>query len=644
MRRILDLAGYDLRLGKPAAADEVLVWGRSPVASRGEAVATATGSRLVRVEDAFLRGLFPGRSGEPPLGLVIDRTGIYFDASQPSDLETLLATDPLDDTALLNRARDAVARMQAAHLTKFAALDPDIAPPDPGYVLVIDQTEGDASIRHGGADRATFQEALYWAAEDHPGARILVKTHPETAAGHRPGHLSADDLQGYGGRAKLYSEPVSPWRLMDGAIAVYTVTSQLGFEAILAGHRPVVFGQPFYAGWGLSDDRRDIPRRGRRLTRAQLAAACLILYPIWYDPYRDRLGTVEDALGTLEAEARAWREDRAGATIFGASGWKHRHLRRFFGTHGRVGIAATAGAARRHGAPLLVWASAATPKGLTPAARIEDGFLRSRGLGARLVPPLSLVRDDLGIYYDPTRPSRFEACVAEAAALPAAQLDRAARLVATLTGAGLTKYSTGAPFDIPQPGDRAVMLVVGQVENDASLRHGAGPVATNAALLAWARSAFPAAFLIYKPHPDVEAGLRPGRVDDLSPADHVARGADPAALLSQVNRVVTMTSTLGFEAILRGVPVTTLGAPFYAGWGLTDDRGPVPARRAARPSVDALAHAALISYPRYLDPVTQRPCPPEIAVARLADGVGFRPTPSLRLLARLQDLRGRLAR
>ena len=46
--------------------------------------------------------------------------------------------------------------------------------------------------------------------------------------------------------------------LMEGAVAVYTVSSQLGFEAILAGHRPQVFGQPFYAGWGLSEDRNPV--------------------------------------------------------------------------------------------------------------------------------------------------------------------------------------------------------------------------------------------------------------------------------------------------------------------------------------------------------------------------------------------------
>ena len=44
-------------------------------------------------------------------------------------------------------------------------------------------------------------------------------------------------------------------------VGVYTVSSQMGFEAIFAGHRPRVFGKPFYAGWGLTEDDEVIPRR-----------------------------------------------------------------------------------------------------------------------------------------------------------------------------------------------------------------------------------------------------------------------------------------------------------------------------------------------------------------------------------------------
>ena len=296
------------------------------------------------------------------------------------------------------------------------------------------------------------------------------------------------------------------------------------------------------------------------------------------------------------------------------------------------------------GRGLLVWAGK-EPPGLTAPRilRVEDGFLRSRGLGADLIPPLSLVADDLGIYYDPTRPSRLEALIA--GPVPPGGLARAEALVARLVAQGVTKYNLpGAVPDLPT-GHR--VLVPGQVEDDASIRLGAGEVRTNLALLQATRAARPAAILIYKPHPDVEAGLRPGAVaeaDLAGLADVVARKTDPAALLAACDEVWTMTSALGFEALLRGVPVTCLGAPFYAGWGLTADLGPVPDRRAhapdghplPRPSLLALAHAALIAYPRCFDPVTRRPCPPEVVVERLTTGTIPSPGALNRLLAKAQ--------
>ncbi len=56
-----------------------------------------------------------------------------------------------------------------------------------------------------------------------------------------------------------------------------------------------------------------------------------------------------------------------------------------------------------------------------------------------------------------------------------------------------------------------------------------------------------------------------------------------------------MTSLTGFEALLRGKAVFTYGLPFYAGWGLTQDRHAHP-RRHRRLSIDELVAAALIGY------------------------------------------------
>jgi len=631
LRRILALSGYRLRLGLPGADDAVAVWGASPTAHRGLAVAARRGVPVLRVEDAFLRSLHPGRAGEPPIGLALDWSGAHFDPAQPSDLERILTENPLDDTALLNRARDAIARIREQRLTKYSGFDPDAPLPEPPYVLVIDQTRGDASVAASGADVARFREMLVFAQVEHPGMPVVIKTHPETRAGFRPGHFGpADETD----RVRLLTDPVDPWALFEGAVGVYTVSSQLGFEAILADHKPRVFGQPFYAGWGLTQDEDPVPRRRRSLTRAQLFAAAMILYPTWYDPYRDRLCPLEGALDALEAQTRAWREDRLGWVAAGMRLWKRRPLQAMFGREKRVIFSDDPAKAARTGRRRMVWAARATDG--DDAVRVEDGFLRSRGLGAELVPPLSLVTDDLGIYYDPRRPSRLEQLIARRAVLRADQTTRASRLIAALTGAGLSKYNLeGKTYDLP-PGRR--ILVPGQVEDDASIRTGTGAVDTNQSLLQAARAANPDAVIVYKPHPDVEAGLRKGATDTEGLADVIASHADPSALLDQVEELWTMTSLIGFEALLRGVQVTTLGAPFYAGWGLTRDLGEIPARRTARPRLEGLVHAALIDYPRYRDPVTGLPCPVEVIVERLAADQVPRPALANRSLSKLQGL------
>ncbi|MCE8554944.1 capsular polysaccharide biosynthesis protein [Ruegeria pomeroyi] len=629
LRRVLSLAGYDIRLGLPGDGDLVGIWGNSPTAHRGLAVAARRSAPLLRVEDAFLRSLFPGRAGEPPLGLLLDRAGVHFDPATPSDLEQMLATHPLDDTALLNRARDAMARIRESHLSKYSATDPDLTPPEPGYVLVVDQTRGDASVTASRGTDALFREMLVFAQEEHPGARVLIKTHPETAAGFRTGHYGDTDVST---RVSLYDAPISPWTLLDGAVGVYTLSSQLGFEAILAGHKPRVFGQPFYAGWGLSLDEHPVPRRERRLTRAQVFAAAMILYPTWYDPFRDRLCELETVLDTLEAQTRAWRQDRSGWTAGGMRLWKRKPLKQMFGQYGKVSF--TDSPAPSDPRPHMVWAARAS--GANEITRVEDGFLRSRGLGAKLVPPLSLVTDESGIYYDPTRPSDLETLIARRATLRDDQRQRAETLIRTLTTARISKYNLGGTLPDLPPGHR--ILVPGQVEDDASILTGTGEIRSNLDLLRSVRAAHPQAVIVYKPHPDVEAGLRVGDIDPGTLADVIATQADPMQLLDQVNEVWTLTSLLGFEALLRGLPVTTLGAPFYAGWGLTRDLGPVPARRQARPDLAGLVHATLIDYPRYWDPQSGRPCPVEVAALRLETGRIPHPGPANRLLAKFQGM------
>lgn len=632
VRRILDLAGYDIKIGAPGPDDLVGVWGHSPTSPRGEAVAAHRSAQIVRIEDSFLRSVKLGRDGDLPIGLNIDTKGVHFDPTTPSDLETILTEDPLDDTALLNRAKSGITALKVAQISKYNSFDPALPVPDPGYVLVIDQTRKDASIKASGADSNTFREMLFYAQTEHTGAKIIVKTHPETAAGHRDGYFTQKDTSD---RIVLSDENLSPWALFEGAIAVYTVSSQLGFEAILAGHKPVVFGQPFYAGWGLTDDRNPLQRRQRNLTRAQLFAGAMILYPTWYDPFHDRLCSYEEAAATLTCLAQAWRNDYRGWVAADMRLWKRKPLQQIFGGPKPVIFSKGAQAAAKAKARdrrVMCWGADDSRN----AVRIEDGFLRSRGLGADLIAPLSLVLDDVGIYYDASRPNRLENLINASEGLDQNARDRASALITRITDARLSKYNTKSDQLPDLPKGRRI-LVPGQVEDDASIKFGTMDVASNAALLEAVRASNPAAVIIYKPHPDVEAGLRPGAVPHADTlADVVLQKVDPIDAIDAVDEIWTMTSLLGFEALLRGKQVTCLGMPFYAGWGLTDDRAMPIARREARVDLTALVHAALIAYPRYYDPITRLACPVEVIVDRIENNDLPKASTSNRSLAKLQ--------
>lgn len=301
------------------------------------------------------------------------------------------------------------------------------------------------------------------------------------------------------------------------------------------------------------------------------------------------------------------------ACLVGIAPWKRRRVRAMFALGREVPHAKSAGEALRHararGGAIAGWASR-LPAGLPDQAeregialwRIEDGFIRSAGLGAALVQPCSLVIDRQGMYYDPAQPSDLETLLQQRTFAPA-ELVRAERLIERLRARGATKYNlAGAAPELPA--NRRVVLVLGQVDDDLSVALG-GAGASVAGMLEAVRAEEGDACIVFKPHPDVAAGLRRGVTTPAGCLD--ASDMDLNALFARADRVHVLTSLGGFEALLRGREVVVHGAPFYAGWGLTADRRP-PLRRTRRLTLAELAAGALISYPQYFDPVRQRPC------------------------------------
>jgi capsular polysaccharide export protein len=462
--------------------------------------------------------------------------------------------------------------------------------------------------------------------------------------------LAATIAKGAGQEGADWSDAaVDPWSALDGARRLVAHGDDEWVALAACAQVPVTITAPGRFG-APGDDAETIALR----VLAELGRTA------WRDPFTDSPSTLLATIDVLATWRAALDGNRAIAVACGMAWWKRDEIRRFlwhparrlrFLRHGGRAVMA---AQRRHGA-VAIWPSRVSPALLqqaqqrdVPLVRVEDGFVRSVGLGVDLVPPSSVVVDAQGIHFDPSGPSDLETILAQTR-FGARLLERAGALRRAIVAAGISKYAadTGSGADaastLPQrAGGRRLVLVPGQVEDDMSVRAGGGGLASNLELVRRARMHEPDAEIWFRPHPDVDAGHRKGAVPDeaiLEHADRVVRGGGMAPLLERVDGVHVLTSLTGFEALLRGRDVTCHGTPFYAGWGLTRDLGAVPDRRGRVLPLDALVAGVLILYPRYLDPVTGLPCPPEVLVGRMADAQAVN---RLQWVAPLRRWQGRL--
>jgi capsular polysaccharide export protein len=303
------------------------------------------------------------------------------------------------------------------------------------------------------------------------------------------------------------------------------------------------------------------------------------------------------------------------------------------------------------GAAVALWRSRVSADRLAELDRhgavpveVEDGFIRSAGLGANCVPPQSILVDRLGIHFDAHRPSELELMLQDLD-LSGDLLARAEAMRERIVASGLSKYDMGHER-LERRSPLRHILVPGQVEDDRAVLEGLGGPLFNRDLLARVREQEPDAYVIYKPHPDVEAGHRRGALPDreaLGFADEVVRAPSISSWIDLVDEVHVNSSLAGFEALMRGKRVTTYGAPFYAGWGLTRHLGPLIPRRTRQRSITELVAICLLVYPRYVDPRTNLPCPLEVLVERLLDSSEPASTGPLVMARRLQGWFRRLS-
>lgn len=277
----------------------LIVWGKKPVPG-----CLAEDVSLIRLEDGFLRSVGLGAELVRPLSWVVDTEGIYYDASMPSSLETLLQTTVFDE-ALLVRAASLRQAICSSGVTKYNVGAEAWRRPVAAtrVILVPGQVETDASIRFGAADVCRNVDLLKAVRAANPDAHVIYKPHPDVRAALRKPGIGESEADRW---CDEVIGDASFDRLLEEVDEVHVLTSLAGFEALMRHRRVVCYGQPFYSGWGLTEDMFPHKRRRRRLALDELVAATLILYPTYISRITGKFTTPEQAL----VELMAWREEK----------------------------------------------------------------------------------------------------------------------------------------------------------------------------------------------------------------------------------------------------------------------------------------------------------------------------------------------
>jgi capsular polysaccharide export protein len=281
-------------------------WGRkdSGLYAIDSSITFKTSFRLL--EDGFIRSVGLGIDASPSFSIVEDDVGIYYDATVPSRLENILNTyDFTANSILMKTAHTAMDLIRKHRISKYNNTQ-DIAADifennGQKRILIIAQTAGDESLRYGMTDHFSTEMMIQAAIKENPNAEIYLKIHPDVLSGKKSSDIDIEIARQH---CIIIDQNVNPLSLLEYFDTVYTKTSQMGFEALLLGKNCVCFGMPFYAGWGLTDDRVQCSRRVRKRTVEEVFASAYILYTHYFNPYQKRSSDIIDTIHEIVRQRR----------------------------------------------------------------------------------------------------------------------------------------------------------------------------------------------------------------------------------------------------------------------------------------------------------------------------------------------------
>lgn len=617
---------------KNITSDDIFLgWGRKKSGCKAVELAKKHGAKFLLLEDGLLRSLNLGFESLETFSIVSDDIGIYYDSTKASKLEHILNTYEFDED-ILKRARQAIKLIKTYKISKYnnnKKVPKNLFKDDEKRVLIITQANNDYSLKYGQALQFNTLDMIQKAKEEN-NAKVYVKIHPDVLSGKKELDFDIKKLPSDVG---ILSENFNPIELLKYFHKVYTKTSTMGFEALIMGVDCVCYGMPFYAGWGLTTDMLKCDRRVKKRSVEELFAAFYLLYASYYNPYADKKSDIFDTIKTLHKYKNI--ENFNSNTLFFVNFtlWKRSFVRDFFkAKSNKIVFVSKVEDLKKFkidkNDKILVWGALIKDEEIkkyldkdVKIHRVEDGFVRSVFLGSDLTRAYSLVVDSKGLYMDSTRPSDLED-ILQKHEFSKELLQRAKEARKNVVEHKFSKYNEAKHYEFSKDKTKGkkVILVPAQVEDDASVLLSSCEI-KYLELIKILREKEPNAYILYKIHPDVLSGNRQGLKDEkliLKYCNEIIKEASIHSCLELASEVHTISSTVGFEALLREKKVFAYGMPFYAGWGLTTDMLKCT-RRTRKLSLDELVAGVLLIYPRYINAKTKHLCEFESAFSSMLE-------------------------
>ncbi|EAL9497078.1 capsular polysaccharide biosynthesis protein, partial [Campylobacter jejuni] len=617
--------------------DLFLGWGRKKSGLKAINLAKKYKAKFILLEDGFIRSLNLGVENSPSFSMVKDDIGIYYDATAPSKLENLLNTYEFKDEEI-KQAKKVIELIKKYKISKYnnnLDIPDDYFQKDEKRVLIITQTANDASLEFGLAKDFKTVDMIKDAIKENPDSKIYIKIHPDVLSGKKQSDLDINSLPK---ECILITENFNPIALLEFFDKVYTKTSGMGFEALMQGCECVCYGMPFYAGWGLTKDKLECKRRMQKRSLEEVFYAAYILYSEYFNPYLNQKSNIFDTIQTLAKYKDIEKANSNRLFMLGFTLWKRYFIRPFFKAKDNkiIFLNSLKSLARyklKENDKFFIWGKRIDYNALKTTlikkaqdenllhfipkiSLVEDGFIRSISLGSDLTRPFSLNVDDKGLYIDPNKASKLEELL-QNEIFDENMLNRAKNIIKILLENRFSKYNglKHENLKINAKIGQKIILIPAQVEDDVSMILGGFGLST-LDLLKEVRAKNQDAYIIFKPHPDVLSGNRVGLKDEtliLEFCDEIVKDCSIDSAIKIADEIHTITSTSGFDALLRAKKVFTYGMPFYAGWDLTKDKYRCE-RRTRKLSLEELVAGALIIYPRYINPKTKTLCEIEVCL------------------------------